>query len=71
MIEDTQDIEVGEIYEFIGEQTQGCKDVNVNSELNTEQKQEITRLLFEFADIFTDVRKVTKAWRAFNRINYR
>jgi len=54
-----QDIEVGEINEFIGEQTECYKDVNVNPELNTEPKQEINRLLFEFADIFTDVPKVT------------
>ena len=47
------------LLEFIGEQTEGYKDVNVNPELNTEQKQEINRLLFEFADIFTDVPKVT------------
>lgn len=60
VIEDSHDLESGEISEFIGQQSETYKDVNVNDELSDEQKEQVAEILREFQDVFTDVPKVTK-----------
>ena len=44
---------------FQSEQKETYRDVNINPELTAEQRQEVEKLVAEFADIFTDVPKVT------------
>ena len=51
--------EIGEIAEFVGSQKEDYTHVNVNPELTPEQKEEVTNVLVEFSDVFTDVPKVT------------
>ena len=58
VIEESQGIDIGEIAEFVGSQKEDYTHVNVNLELTPEQKEEVTYVLAEFSDIFTDVPKV-------------
>jgi len=58
VVEDSHEVEIGEISEFVDEQQENFKDVNINPQLSNEQK-EVTSLLSEFTDLFTDVPKVT------------
>jgi len=61
VVEEQQEIEKipSQITEFQSEQKETYKDVNINPELPENKKQEIQSLLAEFADIFSDVPKVT------------
>ena len=59
VVEDSHDVEMGEISEFVDEQKENFKNVNINPQLSSEQKEEVTSLLSEFTDLFTDVPKVT------------
>ena len=61
VVEEQQGIEnsPSEATEFQSEQKETYRDVNINPELPDDRKREIQSLLAEFADIFTDVPKVT------------
>ena len=59
VIEESQGVEIGEIAEFVRSQKEDYTHVNVNPELTPEQKEEMTNVLAEFSDVFTDVPKVT------------
>jgi len=59
MVEDGHEVEVGEISEFVDEQQENFKNVNINPQLSNEQKEEVTSLLSDFTDLFTDVPKVS------------
>ncbi len=59
VIEESQDIETGEIAEYVLEQTETYEQVNVNPMLSTNQEVEVKNLLTEFQDVFSDVPKVT------------
>ena len=66
VVEDSHDVEIGEISEFVDEQKENFKDVNINPQLSSEQKEEVTSLLSEFTDLFTDVPKVTNFGKTFD-----
>ena len=59
VIEDSSEVETGEISEFVGKPEETYQNVNVNPQLSTEQKSEVVELLSHFQDVFTDVPKVT------------
>jgi len=59
VFEESQDLEAGEITEFVGKQKEYYGSVNINPELSSEQRGEVEKVLAEFQDIFTDVPKVT------------
>ena len=59
LVEDSQEIEVGQITELVTEQKEDFQQVNINPELSVERKEEVTDLLREFSDVFTDVPKIT------------
>jgi len=50
---------LGQSTEFQNEQKETYRDININPELPIEKRREIEELVVEFADIFTDVPKVT------------
>jgi len=58
VVEDSHEVEIGEIPELVDEQQENFKNVNINPQLSDEQK-EVTSLLSEFTYHFTDVPKVT------------
>jgi len=55
----SHEVEIGEISDFVGEQIENFKNVNINPQLSNEEIQEVISLLSEFTDLFTDVPKVT------------
>ena len=61
VVEEQLDVPGGseQIHECVTEQKETYRDVNISPELSADQKQEVEELLLEFADIFTDVPKVT------------
>ena len=59
VIEDSQEVETGEISEFVYQQKETFQNVNINPQLSSDQKQEVIDLLSKFQDVFTDVPKVT------------
>jgi len=61
IIEEQKDVEVtpSPFTEFSSEQKETYRDVYINPELSVQKKQETQQLVVEFADIFTDVPKVT------------
>jgi len=59
VIEESQGVKIGEIAEFVGSQKEDYTHVNVNPELTSEHKEEMTNILAEFSYVFTDVPKVT------------
>jgi len=59
VLEDHQDVTEGEITEFVGEQKETFQNVNINPQLSPKQTHEVTELLHEFQNVFTDVPKVT------------
>ena len=59
VIEDSQEVETGEISKFVYQQKETFQNVNINPQLSSDQKQEVIDLLSKFQDVFTDVPKVT------------
>jgi len=68
VFEENQDLEAGEITEFVGKQKEYYGSVNINPELSSEQRGEAEKVLAEFQDIFTDVPKVTNLGENFIEI---
>jgi len=59
VLEDHQDVTEGEINEFVREQKETFQNVNINPQLSPKQTHEVTELLHEFQNVFTNVPKVT------------
>ena len=59
VVEDSHEVEIDEISEFVDEQKENFKNVNINSQLSNEKKEEVTSLISGFTDLFIVVRKVT------------
>ena len=59
VFEDNYDVETGEITDFVGEQNENYRHVNINPQLSQEQKVEVENVLSEFQYVLTDVPKVT------------
>jgi len=59
VIEDSHEVEMGEITELVSEQKETYQGVHVNPQLEEDQKKQVVELLKEFQDVFSDVPKVT------------
>ena len=61
MIEDSYQVEIGEITELVSEQNETYQDVHVNPQLDENQKKQVVELLMApiSNDVFSDVPKVT------------